>query len=180
MSKYKLDFYSEKSQQFFLYIFILTPVVIFFSKFLADFFLSLISIYGLIYLLKNNKFDPFNYFIFFFIFIFISLNLLIQKPDLVLFIKSILLIRFPLFMLFPFIFNFDSKLLTKKFILIFIFPILIFLINLYSQAFLNYDIFGNIIKNDYQRVTSFFWNRIYSWKLSLFYIFNYNINHKRL
>ena len=53
MSKYKLDFYSEKSQQFFLYIFILTPVVIFFSKFLADFFLSVISIYGLIYLLKK-------------------------------------------------------------------------------------------------------------------------------
>ena len=157
MSKYKLDFYNEKSQQFILNIFILTPVVIFFSKFLADFFLSLISIYVLIYLLKNNKFGPFKYFIFFFIFIFfVSFNLLIQKPDSILFIKSILLIRFPLFMLFPFIFNFDSKLLTKKFIFIFIFPILIFLINLYSQAFLNYDIFGNIIKNDYQRVSSFF------------------------
>ena len=40
MNKYKLDFYNEKFKQFFLSIFILTPVVIFFSKFLADFFIS--------------------------------------------------------------------------------------------------------------------------------------------
>ena len=33
---------------------------------------------------------------------------------------------------------------------------MIFLINLYSQAFIGYDIFGNILLNDYQRITSFF------------------------
>ena len=110
MNAYKLDLYSKKFQIFFLYIFILTPIVVFFSKFLADFFLSIVSIYGFIYLVKNKKFELLKYFLFFFIFIFfISLNLLIQRPDFILFIKSFLLVRFPLFMLFPFILFFWLK-----------------------------------------------------------------------
>ena len=88
MNKYKLDFYNEKFKQFFLSIFILTPVVIFFSKFLAD-FLSVISIYVLIHLIINKNTKLIKYFLFFFIFvIFVSLNLLIQKPHFLLFIKS--------------------------------------------------------------------------------------------
>ena len=111
----------------------------------------------MIHLIINKNTKLIKYFLFFFIFvIFVSLNLLIQKPHFLLFIKSFLLIRFPLFILFPFIFDFDNKILDKKFKIIFIIPILIFLINLYSQAFIGYDIFGNILLNDYQRITSFF------------------------
>ena len=35
-------------------------------------------------------------------------------------------------------------------------PILIFLINLYSQVIFNIDLFGNVPQNNYQRITSFF------------------------
>ena len=172
MNAYKLDLYSKKFQIFFLYIFILTPIVVFFSKFLADFFLSIVSIYGFIYLVKNKKFELLKYFLFFFIFIFfISLNLLIQRPDFILFIKSFLLVRFPLFMLFPFIFDFDNKLLNKKILIIFVTLISIFLINLYSQVFLNHDIFGNILESDYQRVSSFFGSEYIAGSY-LFFIFS--------
>lgn len=171
MNRYKLNFYSKKYQELFLYIFILTPIIIFISKFLADFFLSLISIYVLIFLVKNKKISLLKYFLFFFIFvIYISLNLLIFKPDILLIIKSFLLIRFPLFILFPFIFNFENKFLSKKFKLIFIFPIVIFLVNLYFQTFLNFDIFGKVLVNDYQRVTSFFGNEYIAGSY-LFFIF---------
>ena len=153
----KINFYSKKSQLFFLYLFILTPVIIFFSKFLADFFLSIVSIYVLVYLFKNQKIEIFKYFLFFFIFIiFISINLLIQKPNILLFIKSFLLIRFPLFMLFPFVFNFDNKFLNKKFLIIFLIPIIIFLLNLYLQTFFYHDILGNKFESNYERVSSFF------------------------
>jgi len=44
----------------------------------------------------------------------------------------------------------------KKKLFIFYIPILIFLINLYYQALFGFDIFGNILNNDYQRIASFF------------------------
>ncbi len=151
------DFSDKKLKNFFLYLFILTPIIIFFSKFLADLFLSLVAIYTLLDLTKNKNFFILNNFLFFFIFIFyISLNLLINNFNLLLFAKSFLLIRFPLYMLFPLIFGFDLKSLVKKFKIFFIFPLIIFLINLYLEVFFNINIFGSIKGNDYQRVTSFF------------------------
>ena len=96
-------------------------------------------------------------FTFFFILIlFISINSLLQTFDINLFLKSISLIRFPLFILFPLIVEIKLDNLKKKINYLFILPIIIFLFNLYTQAFYSFDIFGRSLDNDYQRVTSFF------------------------
>lgn len=149
--------YNFAGQNFFIYIFILTPAVIFFSKFLSDLFLSIISVYTIIYILKSNKFYLLNHLFFFFIFlIYISINLILNNFDLVLFLKSIALLRFPLFILFPLLINVEYFDIKKKFNFIFILSIIVFTFNLYLEAFLGFNIFGNTLSNDYQRVTSFF------------------------
>ncbi len=153
----KIKIFNINLQKFFINLFILTPIVIFFSKFLSDLFLTLISLYTLICLIKTNKIDYLKSLIFFFIFIFyISLNLIINNFDFILFLKSLALIRFPLFILFPLCIRADSDSLDKKIKFLFLYPILVFLINLYFQAFFNFNIFGDKLNNDYNRVTSFF------------------------
>ena len=101
---------------------------------------------------------------------YISLNLVINNFNQILFLKSIALIRFPLFILFPLCVNFDKKLLDQNFKILFLCPVIIFTFNLYFQAIFNYDIFGNELINDYARVTSFFGNEFIAGSY-LFFIF---------
>ena len=152
----KFNMNDNRVRTFFVILFLLTPNVIFFSKFLSDFFLTVVSIYSLICLIKLDFFHYIKKLNFFFlIIIFFSINLIINNFDIVLILKSLSLIRFPLYILFAFIVIDNLELLKKK-LYIFYIPILIFLANLYSQALFKYDIFGNVIENDYLRITSFF------------------------
>ncbi len=157
MNFLKVNLNNENILNFFLSLFILTPVVIFFSKFVSDLFLSIVSLYTLANILKFKKHEYLKILLFYFIFIFyISINLAINNFNIILLLKSFFLIRFPLYILFPFVFadrlNFKSKIIN----LMFFAPILIFLINLYSQVIFNIDLFGNVPQNNYQRITSFF------------------------
>ena len=161
MNKNKFILFNVFTQKIFICFFIMTPSIIFFSKFLSDFFLSLIAFYTLAYLIKSKNSEYLKILVFFFVFVFyISFNLVINNFNQILFLKSIALIRFPLFILFPLCVNFDKKLLDQNFKILFLCPILIFTFNLYFQAIFNYDIFGNELMNDYARVTSFFGNEL--------------------
>ena len=152
----KFNINDNRVRTFFVILFLLTPNVIFFSKFLSDFFLTVVSIYSLICLIKLDFFHYIKKLNFFFlIIIYFLLNLIINNFDIVLILKSLSLIRFPLYILFAFIVIDNLELLKKK-LYIFYIPILIFLANLYAQALFKYDIFGNVIENDYLRITSFF------------------------
>jgi O-antigen ligase len=156
MDNLKLSINDIKVRNFFTLVFFLTPIVIFFSKFLSDLFLTTVSIYTLIYFIKFKLFSYIKYLIFFFIIIiYFSINLIINNFDIVLIIKSLSLIRFPFFILFAFV-AIDSLEFIKKKINFFYILISIFLVNLYSQALFSRDIFGNIYENDYNRVSSFF------------------------
>ena len=153
----KVNLNNHNNINFFFSLFILTPVVIFFSKFVSDLFLSIVSLYTLANILNFKRYEYLKILLYFFIFVFyISINLTINNFNILLLLKSFFLIRFPLYILFPFVFadrlNFKSKFIN----LMFFVPILIFLINLYSQVIFNIDLFGNVPQNNYQRITSFF------------------------
>ena len=171
MNKNKFILFNVFTQKIFICFFIMTPSIIFFSKFLSDFFLSLIAFYTLAYLIKSKNSEYLKILVFFFVFVFyISFNLVINNFNQILFLKSIALIRFPLFILFPLCVNFDKKLLDQNFKILFLCPVIIFTFNLYFQAIFNYDIFGNELINDYARVTSFFGNEFIAGSY-LFFIF---------
>lgn len=151
------NFYNFNYQKILLLLFFLTPSIIFISKFAADLFLSIISISSIFLIIKHQKFREIKLVLPFFIFIFyVTLNSLIQQLDLKLFLKSFFLIRFPLFLLFPLLtnFKFEEINIYKKYF--FFMPLIIFLVNMYSQLIFKHDIFGNIFENDYQRISSFF------------------------
>lgn len=171
MDNFKLSINHNRVKNFFIIFFLLTPIVIFFSKFLSDFFLTAVSIYSLIYLIKFKLFDYIKSLIFFFIIlIYFCINLVVNNFDIVLILKSLSLIRFPLFILFAFLAINNVEFLKKK-LYIFYILILIFLVNLYSQALFRYDIFGNILENDYQRISSFFGDEYIAGSY-LFFIFS--------
>ena len=166
-----INFYNTKFKSFFVLLFLLTPIVIFFSKFLSDLFLTIIAIYTLVFLIKFKKFNYIkNLKYFFIIILYFSINLIINNFDIVLLLKSLSLFRFPLFILFSLIIFDDLEILKKKLYLFFI-PLLIFLLNLYIQAFFNFDLFGNIVTSDYQRITSFFGDEYIAGSY-LFFIFS--------
>ena len=166
-----INLYNVKFKSFFILLFILTPIVIFFSKFLSDLLLTIIAIYTLVYLIKFKKLDYTKYLRYFFIIIiYFFINLIINNFDTFLFLKSLSLFRFPLFILFSLII-FDNLEILKKKLYFFFIPLFIFLLNLYIQVFFNFDIFGNIVINDYQRVTSFFGDEYIAGSY-LFFIFS--------
>lgn len=144
-------------QKILLFLFFFTPSIIFISKFVADLFLSVVSIGSIFLIVKHKRFKEVELVLPFFLFIFyITLNSLIQQLDLKLFLKAFFLIRFPLFLLFPLLINFklDELNFHKKYLIFG--PLIIFLINMYSQIIFSQDIFGNDFQNNYQRTTSFF------------------------
>lgn len=158
-------------QRLLLFIFFLTPTIIFFSKFISDLFLSLIALSSVYFIINLKKYKDLKLILFFLIFIlYVCVNSVIQELDLRLFLKSFFLIRFPLFILFPFLINFKIKDLNFSYKFLFLLPLLIFLFNFYFQVFFKQDIFGNILSNDYERVTSFF-NDEYIAGSYLFFIF---------
>ena len=158
-------------QKLLLFIFFLTPTIIFFSKFISDFFISLIALSSIYFIINLRRYKDLKLISFFLIFIlYVCLNSVIQELDIKLFLKSFFLIRFPLFILFPFLINFKINDLNFNYKFLFLFPLFIFLFNFYFQVFFNQDIFGNILSNDYERVTSFF-NDEYIAGSYLFFIF---------
>jgi len=158
-------------QKLLLFIFFLTPTIIFFSKFISDFFISLIALSSIYFIINLRRYKDLKLISFFLIFIlYVCLNSIIQELDVKLFLKSFFLIRFPLFILFPFLINFKINDLNFNYKFLFLFPLFIFLFNFYFQVFFNQDIFGNILSNDYERVTSFF-NDEYIAGSYLFFIF---------
>tara|TARA_B100001250_G_scaffold409602_1_gene434286 strand:+ start:742 stop:2004 length:1263 start_codon:yes stop_codon:yes gene_type:complete len=168
----------KSSEKIIFYIYIITPVVIFVSKFLSDLCLSIIAIYTLFKIFKIGikKIEPV---FFFFIFIlYIVINLFFNNFSIIYLLKAISLIRFPLFILFPFIYDFNkSKIKFEKiFLIIYFIPILVFLMNMYTQSFLNTDIFGIEFKNDYQRISSFFYDE-YIAGTYLFFVFYIFLNY---
>ena len=151
------NFRNINYQKLLLFIFFLTPTIIFFSKFVSDFFISLIALSSIYFIINLRKYKDLRLIFFFLIFIlYVCLNSVIQELDVKLFLKSFFLVRFPLFILFPFLINFKIKDLNFYYKFLFLLPLFIFLFNFYFQVFFNQDIFGNILSNDYERVTSFF------------------------
>ena len=115
MDYLKFDINNIRVKNFFTILFLLTPIVIFFSKFLSDFFLSSVATYSLIYLINFKLFNHIKKLIFFFIIIiYFSLNLILNNFDIVLILKSFSLIRFPLFILFAFIAIGNIEFIKKK------------------------------------------------------------------
>jgi len=154
-----------------LFIFFLTPTIIFFSKFISDLFISLIALSSIYFIINQKRYKDLKFISFFLIFIlYVCINSVIQEQDLKLFLKSFFLVRFPLFILFPFLINFKINDLNFNYKFLFLFPLFIFLFNFYFQVFFNQDIFGNNLSNNYERVTSFF-NDEYIAGSYLFFIF---------
>jgi len=154
-----------------LFIFFLTPTIIFFSKFISDLFISLIALSSIYFIINLKRYKDLKLISFFLIFIlYVCINSVIQEQDVKLFFKSFFLIRFPLFILFPFLINFKINDLNFNYKFLFLFPLFIFLFNFYFQVFFNQDIFGNNLSNNYERVTSFF-NDEYIAGSYLFFIF---------
>jgi len=158
-------------QKLLLFIFFLTPTIIFFSKFISDLFISLIALSSIYFIINLKRYKNLKLISFFLIFIlYVCINSAIQEQDVKLFFKSFFLIRFPLFILFPFLINFKINDLNFNYKFLFLFPLFIFLFNFYFQVFFNQDIFGNNLSNNYERVTSFF-NDEYIAGSYLFFIF---------
>jgi O-antigen ligase len=158
-------------QKLLLFIFFLTPTIIFFSKFISDLFISLIALSSIYFIINLKRYKDLKLISFFLIFIlYVCINSVIQEQDVKLFFKSFFLVRFPLFILFPFLINFKINDLNFNYKFLFLFPLFIFLFNFYFQVFFNQDIFGNNLSNNYERVTSFF-NDEYIAGSYLFFIF---------
>ena len=165
------NFKNINYQKLLLFIFFLTPTIIFFSKFISDLFISLIALSSIYFIINLKRYKDLKLISFFLIFIlYVCINSVIQEQDVKLFFKSFFLIRFPLFILFPFLINFKINDLNFNYKFLFLFPLFIFLFNFYFQVFFNQDIFGNNLSNNYERVTSFF-NDEYIAGSYLFFIF---------
>ena len=65
MDYLKFDINNIRVKNFFTILFLLTPIVIFFSKFLSDFFLSSVATYSFIYLINFKLFNHIKKLIFF-------------------------------------------------------------------------------------------------------------------
>lgn len=143
---------------FFCLLFISSFFALIFSKFVADLFLTTVSIYVFIKIFNNKDFNFFRKEKFFFILIiYIFLNSIINGNDLILNIKSFALIRFPLFILFPFIFEFKNiSNLSNRIIIIVKIILFLFIIDLFIQYFLGENILGYKYNNNYQRASGFF------------------------
>ena len=76
-------------QRLLLFIFFLTPTIIFFSKFISDLFLSLIALSSVYFIINLKKYKDLKLILFFLIFIlYVCVNSVIQELDLRLFLKK--------------------------------------------------------------------------------------------
>lgn len=177
------------ANNFFCLLFISSFFVLIFSKFVADLFLTTVSIYVFIKIFNNKDFNFFRKEIFFFIMmIYIFLNSIINGNDLILNIKSFALIRFPLFILFPFIFEFKNiSNLNNRIIIIVKIILFLFIVDLFIQYFLGENILGYKYNDNYQRASGFFNDEniagsflFFTFVIYLSYTFAYKYDEKNL
>jgi|LakMenEpi03Aug12_release.lakeMendotaPanAssembly.Ray.scaffolds.fasta_scaffold217075_1 O-antigen ligase len=164
--KYKFSDFFYKDN-FYLFIYLLIPTSIIFSKFLAEVLIFTLLIYVIFNIFKkklinsnyfNYKNDFFNVFysiLFFFIIIFI--NKIINYSNFVDLIKPLGLLRFSIIFLLPFILIKINKIKFNKNIFFFIIaPTVILNLDLIFQFYYGYNIIGYPFDNDYKRASSFF------------------------
>lgn len=142
------------------------------SKFIADFFLSIVSIYVLIKICNDKNFISLKKETFIFIFIiYIFLNSVFINNDLIYNLKSIALIRFPLFVLFPFFLDFKNILnFISKFVNIAKVLLAVFILDLFMQYMTGENLLGYKYDFTYQRTASFFNSELIAGSF-LFYTF---------
>tara|TARA_B110000977_G_scaffold199790_1_gene288238 strand:- start:2433 stop:3518 length:1086 start_codon:yes stop_codon:yes gene_type:complete len=120
--------------------------------------------------------------------IYIFLNSIINGNDLILNIKSFALIRFPLFILFPFIFEFKNiSNLNNRIIIIVKIILFLFIVDLFIQYFLGENILGYKYNDNYQRASGFFNDEniagsflFFTFVIYLSYTFAYKYDEKNL
>ena len=140
------------------YLFLLIPVFLITGPFLSDLALSLISIFFLVEVFRNKKFEYFNNkFFYFFItfYIYLILNSVLQNQNIDSLKISLGYLRFGIFCLAViYIIDYNEEILKKLFnVLFFTFSILIF--DGFYQFFNGENIFGFPL-NPGPRVSSFF------------------------
>jgi len=158
-------------QNILLYIFAFVPLIIFTSKFLSDLFLTIIAIYVIFSAIYDKS--KIKYLSFFFIFVFyIFLNSLVQVNDLTKNFKSLALIRFPLYILFPYYINYNNINIyfVRNIRIIFYFIIFIFCFDIMYQSFFLKNIIGYPADISYQRISGFFKDELVAGAY-LFFIF---------
>jgi len=156
------------TERTFLYLYLLIPTTIIFSKFLAETLVLITILFTLFNLFKRNEFNKIfflntkyellkitNVFSIFFIFIFI--NKIINFSNIYDLFKSFTLLRFSIFLIIPLIFINIKKLeFNENLIYFIIIPTFILNIDLIYQFYSGKNIFGYSYDFGYKRASSFF------------------------
>jgi O-antigen ligase len=144
-------------ENIFFYFFILTPCVMYISKFLADMFLSFVALYVLFKLFKNwNKLKEVSFFVI--LIIYFYLNSIFNSLDFASQLKSLALIRFPLFIIYPLFINYSNlknNVIEKVFIILSFFTSIFCIDMIYQSIFLE-NILGYPADTSYSRISGFF------------------------
>ena len=180
------------TERTFLYLYLLIPTTIIFSKFLAETLVLITILFTLFNLFKRNEFNKIfflntkyellkitNVFSIFFIFIFI--NKIINFSNIYDLFKSFTLLRFSIFLIIPLIFINIKKLeFNKNLIYFIIIPTFILNIDLIYQFYSGKNIFGYSYDFGYKRASSFFGDEKIAGSYLYFNFFlSYNYNAKK-
>ena len=158
----------------YFYFFILTPLIMYASKFLADFFLSLVALHVLLKLRVNwKKITEIKYF--FILIFYFFINSFFNSVDLISQLKCLALIRFPLFIIYPFFINYNNfkkNITYRVFVTLLIFTAIFFADMIYQSIFLK-NFIGFPADTSYFRISGFFNKELVagSYLFFIFFIF---------